>query len=134
MGRFYAENTLVPVHRTRGEIEGLLRKAGATEFGFIAKSEMAQVAFRLKGRMIRFSIPLDVKSKNPEKEERRRWRALALSIKSKLVTVENGITTFDEEFLAHIVVPGDNRTLGEALVPKIEEAYATKKMPKLLES
>jgi hypothetical protein len=62
---------------------------------------------------------------------RQRWRALALVIKAKLEAVEAGITIFEEEFLAHIVLP-DGRTAGEYMVPQIEESYRTKQMPPLL--
>jgi hypothetical protein len=45
--------------------------------------------------------------------------------------VENGVTTFEEEFLAHIVMPGD-RTVAQYVIPQIEGAYASGRMPKLL--
>ena len=61
-----------------------------------------------------------------------RPRALALTIKAKLEAVECGITIFDEEFLAHIVLP-NGRTMGELYVPQIEHVYETKEMPPLLE-
>ena len=40
-----------------------------------------------------------------EQERRRLWRALLLNIKAKLEAVESGISVFDEEFMAHIVLP-----------------------------
>jgi hypothetical protein len=58
-----------------------------------------------------------------EAEKRRRWRCLLLSIKAKLETVANGILTFDEEFLANIVVPGTGETVGTWAAPKIAAAY-----------
>lgn len=45
-----------------------------------------------------------------EKATRQRWRALALVIKAKLEAVASGITEFEQEFLAHIVLP-DGRTV-----------------------
>lgn len=59
-----------------------------------------------------------------DQEIRRLWRALALAIKAKLEVVESGISTFEDEFLAHIVLP-DNRTVGEHVSPMIEQAYET---------
>lgn len=63
-------------------------------------------------------------------EHRRRWRALLLGIKAKLEYVQSGIATFDEEFLAHIVI--DDRTVfdrireaaggGRPLLPPIQHA------------
>jgi hypothetical protein len=62
---------------------------------------------------------------------RQKWRALALVVKAKLEAVESGITTFEEEFLAHIVLP-DGRTFGAWARPQLNEAYATRRMPALL--
>jgi len=76
--------------------------------------------------------------RSPEQQEaayeqavRQRWRALALVIKAKLEAVEAGITIFEDEFMAHIVLP-DGRTVGEYMLPKIEETYTTGRMPALL--
>lgn len=66
-----------------------------------------------------------------EKAMRQRWRALALVVKAKLEAVESGITTFEDEFLAHIVLP-DGSTVGEFMVPQIELAYRTAVMPSVL--
>jgi len=66
-----------------------------------------------------------------EAEVRRLWRALALVIKAKLEAVESGITSFEHEFMAHIVMP-DGRTVGQHVSPGIEEAYRTGRVPRLL--
>jgi hypothetical protein len=58
-----------------------------------------------------------------ECEERRRWRCLLLNVKAKFEAVENQIVTFEEEFLAHIVVPGTGETVGAWAAPRIAEAY-----------
>ncbi len=58
-----------------------------------------------------------------------RW--LALVIKAKLEAVESGITMFEEEFLAHIVLP-DGKTAGEHVIPAIESSYQTGKVKALL--
>ena len=66
-----------------------------------------------------------------EQAVRQRWRALALVIKAKLEAVESGITVFDKEFMAHIVLP-DGKTVGEHMLPQIESSYETGSMPPLL--
>jgi hypothetical protein len=43
-----------------------------------------------------------------------------------------GITTFEEEFLAHIVLPHGKGTVGGRLMPQIDKAYESDKMPPLL--
>jgi hypothetical protein len=54
-----------------------------------------------------------------------------LAIKAKLEAVEQGITEFESEFMAHIVMP-DGKTVGHHVLPQISAAYSTGKMPKLL--
>lgn len=142
----YAENTQVPVERSRAEIETILRRYGADQFVSGWDSTRAVIGFTAFGRQVRFVLPLpsmdemperdgrgsvlkpEARRKKWEQEERRRWRALALAIKAKLEVVETGIATFDDEFLAHIVMP-DGRTVGDHVHPAIDSAYATGKMP-----
>ena len=42
-----------------------------------------------------------------------------------------GITTIEQEFLADMVMPGDV-TVGEALLPRLDDALNTGRMPDLL--
>ena len=62
---------------------------------------------------------------------RQRWRALALVIKAKLESVETGVATFEEEFMANIVLPSA-QTMAEYALPQIAQAYETGTMPPLL--
>jgi hypothetical protein len=62
---------------------------------------------------------------------RQRWRALALVVKAKLEAVECGISTFEEEFLAWMMLP-DGSTVGDRMLPQLETAYRTGQMPPLL--
>ena len=84
--------------------------------------------FRAAGRHVKFVVDMPTED---AQEERRRWRALVLVIKSKLEAVASGIVTFDEEFMAHIVLP-DGQTIGQAMLPQIEAAYDAGTMPPLL--
>lgn len=145
----YAENTSVPTERSRAEIETVLARYGAEEFGYRTSAAAAQIAFHACGRIVRFTLPLPSKDdyrKTPagkrersdadayrawEQACRQRWRALALCIKAKLEAVECGITTFEQEFLAHIVLP-NQQDVYSWLRPQIAEAYDTKRMPPLL--
>ena len=121
----FAEGTTVPVEKTRGEIEGLVRKHGATEFASGWISGEAGMSFVIQNRRVKFTLVMptgeDEAIKNKarkmsyrtlfadrirvvvEAEERRRWRCLLLAVKAKLEIVASGIATFEEEFLAHIV-------------------------------
>ena len=147
----YAENTSVPVDRSKAEIESILQRYGADQFMSGWDQEKAFIAFRMAGRQVKFIVPLPAKDSKefthtPGRRNRRdadkqlqaweqacrqRWRALALVIKAKLEAVETGITGFEDEFLAHIILP-DGQTAGEYLKPQIAVAYSTGKMPQLL--
>lgn len=63
--RRYAENTAVPVERSRVEIEQLLKKHGATAFfaAFDDKTGSNMIGFRLEGKMFRIEV------KSPRLEE-----------------------------------------------------------------
>lgn len=109
----------------------------------------AVVAFRAHDRRIRFILPLPDKGerrfvehsrgrrtpeaalKEWEQATRQRWRALALVIKAKLEAVESGISEFEDEFLANIMLPS-GATVGEWMKPQVAEAYRVGSMPTLL--
>ena len=57
--------------------------------------------------------------------------ALALVVKAKLEAVQSGIVGFEDEFMAHIVMP-DGKTVAEHARPLIASAYETGKVPALL--
>ena len=147
----YAENTSVPVDKSKAEIERILQRYGADQFMSGWDLERAVVGFRMNGRQIRFIVQLPDRNDDEfqftpgrrtkrdkskaysawEQACRQRWRALALVIKAKLEAVEAGITVFEDEFLAHIVLP-DGQTVGEYMRPQIAIAYEKGSMPNLL--
>jgi hypothetical protein len=59
---------------------------------------------------------------------RQRWRALALVVKAKLEAVEAGISTFEEEFMAHLILPSGH-TVGSYALPRLRAALESGKMP-----
>ena len=134
----YAEGTTVAASKTRAEIEDYVAKRGATRFAFGFLEDRAGISFVANGLMIRFTVPLPKEddkairaralrlSKSSwridppklvvaiDEENRRRWRCLLLAIKSKFTTVESGIESFEEAFLANIVTT-DNMTVYERI-------------------
>lgn len=149
----YAQNTYVAVEKSEAEIKGMLIRYGADQFVSGWAGNKAAIGFDAMGRKIRFELPLPDKdderlyktptgrSRRRSEEEkykiweqacRQRWRALALVVKAKLEAVECGITTFEEEFYAHIVMPG-GKTLYQMTKGNVEIAYKTGKIPSLLE-
>lgn len=150
----YASQTSVSSERTRAEIETVLARYGATHFMYGSSPGRAMVAFQAKDRRVKFELPMPdpharefthVRHANRRYEVersdtqrvaaweqacRQRWRALLLVIKAKLEAVDAGITTFEDEFLAHIVLP-NGQTVGAAMLPQIRGAYETGQMPRL---
>lgn len=151
----YAQDTSVPVEKSRAEIESILAKYGATRFAYMIGDTDAVIMFMLGGKAVKFTLPLpDINAeefqiqrfermgrlirreqRSPESARkvweqacRSRWRALALGVKAKLVFCESGITTFESEFLAHFVLPG-GKTLGQRVIPELEEMSRSGKMP-----
>lgn len=146
----FAANTDVPSDRSRSEIERTLQRYGADGFMYGWQRESAIVAFEMRGRRIKFQLPMPDRQSDEfcltetgreraagqaekayEQAVRQRWRALALVIKAKLEAVETGITEFEEEFLAHIVLP-NGQTVGGFMLPQVSRAYETGSMPPLL--
>jgi hypothetical protein len=147
----YAKDTSVSSEKSQAEIRKTLTRYGATTFGLLEEGARAAIVFEVSNRRIRFNLPLpdpndDQFFRIPRRYERRspeaarqkweqacrqRWRALALAIKAKLEAVESGIATFEEEFLAYVVMP-DGQTVGQHVLPNVATAYATGQMPPLL--
>jgi hypothetical protein len=62
----------------------------------------------------------DFVAEHYEQEERRIWRVLYWSIKARMEAVEEGVETFQQAFLAHLVDPSTNRTLWEQVRSSVE--------------
>lgn len=130
----FASKTRVPVDQTRVEIERTLSKYGAKSFAYYSEDGRAIIVFEATDRRIRFDLPLPKGDTEKDNQSRRqKWRALLLCIKAKLESVESKIETFEEAFLAHVVLP-DGLTVGQHAKPAVEQAYKTGKMVALLPS
>lgn len=128
----FAAKTKVPVDQTRNEIERTLVKYGASRFAYFSEDGRAIIVFEAEDRRLRFDLPLPQGDSDKIAQSRRqKWRALLLAIKSKLESVESGIETFEEAFLAHVVMP-DGITVGQHARSGIESAYKSQKMQALL--
>lgn len=128
----YAARTDVPVEKSRAEVERTLTRYGAKSFAYFTEESRAIIVFVAHERRIRFDLPLPKgDSKADQQVARSRWRALLLCIKAKLEAVESKIETFEEAFLAHVVLP-DGMTTWQHAKPAIESAYKTGSMPPLL--
>lgn len=139
----YAESTRVPVERSQGEIRKILGKYNATGFAYAESLGKSMIMFEMAGRRIQIILPMPVRGvtknhkgyvldqKSIDQMSRSRWRALVLVIKAKMECVESGITTLEQEFLAHIMLP-NGQTVGTVMLPQIARSYQHGKMPPLL--
>ena len=137
----FAENTKVPIEKSKVELETLLAKLGAGRRATFHDSEksVAGAFFELAGRRYRIEVPIprlaDFLKPKPvpygwdswsitkraawsaaeaDQAARQRWRALILLVKAKIEIVAMGASTFEREFLADLVLP-NGRTAGEEL-------------------
>lgn len=148
--RRFASDTSVSVDSSIAEIRGLVLRYGGKAFGQAEGDSKFGVQFAMKERFVKFILPLpnreDKKylrdgrgtARGPEwrlakweQDCRSRYRALALAIKAKLEAVETGITTFEEEFYAHILLP-NGQTVYDLTKKNVAMAYASGQTPKML--
>lgn len=133
----YAAATEVPVVKSKQTIEQLLREHGAEAYHTGWDQTRDIIEFSWRDKQIRFVLPRPKAEDHRRtaqgwtrsarqvedalrQADRQRWRALYLVVRAKLEAVEAGIAIFEEEFMAFIVVPGRNVTVGELLVPRIQ--------------
>lgn len=149
----YAEGTSVPVSRSREELHYMLERVGCDEVGYAAGTNgRARVAFKVKGLMFAMLVeipdestftrtskdPRRARIRTPEQrrdawlaEERRRWRAMVLIVKAKLEAIASGVSTFEGEFMANVVM-ANGRLLGEEMVPRLGELVKSGCVPSLM--
>ncbi len=148
----YASGTEVPVERSKAEVEKIIGRYGASGFMYATSALGAVIMFEAQGRRIRMGIPMpdkkdlavtdrghtrtrtDVQLQQAfEQAQRARWRSLVLVVKAKLEATASGVATFEQEFLPYIVLPNKKgQTVGEWLLPQVEEAYRSNIMPSML--
>jgi hypothetical protein len=123
----YAARTLVPVDKSRVDIEKLVKRYGASGFASAWQNEITRIEFLVAGRHIRLTVatPSDTVG------TRSRWRALLLLVKARLVAVDAKIVTFEQAFVGDIVMP-DGRTVWETTRESIKLAYEKREPVALL--
>lgn len=138
----YAENTTVPIERSIAEIVTSVKRAGAERVAQYEDLSSFAIAFDLAGRHIRFRVALPDITAIPavrgdgrrrttaeliskrDALHRQRARALLLVIKAKLESVESEVETFEEAFLANIIM-ADGATVYERIADPIAVEYAS---------
>jgi len=144
VSRSYAHGSDVPAERSRSHLEALLRAHGCEGFAYGWTAEYDRIEFLWRGRQIRVVLPRPTREafaltpsglarsdrqidQALDGENRRRWRALLLVVRAKIEAVESKIATFEEEFLAYIVMP-NNSTIGDILLPRLTDGSIAKQL------
>lgn len=133
--RKYAATTDIAASKTRADIEEMITRYGAYRFAYGADSRtgMQVIGFVIdinhKPRQVKMF--LRVTDNDTDQRKKSKWRSLFLVIKAKFVAIDEGITTFEEEFMSSIVLP-DGQTMAQWAMPQIEQAYTTNRMPELI--
>lgn len=152
------ESTTVPVEKSQGELRRLLAGHEASRFAFGEETDSggvrwAAVSFAHGGHAVRMRVPhkpvdpaavsrkvlrarsktrADIELELAEQEARRIWRVMAWNLKARLVAVEEGVETFEEAFLAHLVDERTGQTVYEQLAQDGRVELATPLMPALM--
>lgn len=139
------ETTEVQVDKSQADVRRLLREHGATNFSFGEGTfdgvVWALVEFVHHDQLVRIRVPLkmpdtqvvatkarratsrtaaQIRDEMLEQEARRIWRVLLHGLKARLVSVQEGVETFEQAFLAHLVDPVTGRSLWESARGLIE--------------
>lgn len=135
------EGTTVAVEKSQSEVRRLLAEHGAQRFAFGEETDdggvrWAVVTFQARALMVRIRVPhkpLDeaevrrkyqrarsktidqIRFEAHEQEARRIWRVIAWGLKARMVAVEEGVETFEQAFLAHLLDPRTGQTIYEQL-------------------
>lgn len=142
----YAENTKVPLEQSIAEIMGMVKRAGATHAGQFEEPGRFVIMFSLGERKMKFSVPMITDYTGPdrsgngravdkvawvEQRNRQKGRALMLVVKAKLESVESGVETFEQAFLANIVL-ADGATVYDRTSTTIALEYSSGKVQPLM--
>lgn len=140
----YAEGTAVAFEKSIAEIIGLVKKHGGSSIGQMEMPDYFALQFVIADRLIRFRLPLPDLGEIPtrdgnnrtltdaqrsdrlEQRHRQRGRALLLVLKAKLESVESGIETVEQAFLANVVM-ADGSTVYDRVAQPIRVEYQTGK-------
>lgn len=132
-GKAY-KSTSVNWAKTQAQIYKMLGELGIYEIRFtnlknkFALEFLIQLEEGQKPRAVRIIVPISCQiedGKAREKELNIIHRILFNHLKAKFVSIQSGLTEFEEEFMAHLLITdkhGNSRTIGEAMLPQYKKA------------
>ena len=129
--------TVIRPENTQAELSKELRRYGIEMVQHTQTDRVFSIAFQVQVQeqkrplTVRIDVPYD-RTKDAEdkfgwKLQRIKYRALFYYVKSLLIAWDDGLKTFAEIFLPHIVLPG-GRTVAQDLMPKYTMAIDSGQM------
>lgn len=122
----YAGTSIRP-ENTQADISRELSRYGISSVQHTSTDKFFSVAFQAqvegsdKPMTIRIDVPYnqstDTEDRIGWRDQRRKYRALFYYIKALLIAWDDGLKTFAEVFMPHIVLPG-GKTVSQDLMPK----------------
>ena len=119
--------------KTQVQVYKLLGDLGIYEIRFTNLRDRFALEFLItleegeKPRAVRIIVPIN---QNPKDENARQkelntiHRILFNHLKAKFIAIANGVTEFEKEFMAHLIITdakGNSTTMGEAMLPQYKK-------------
>jgi hypothetical protein len=132
-GRAY-KTTQVNWAKTQAQIYKILGELGIYEIRFtnmknkFALEFLVQLVEGEKPRAVRVIVPIAYSGDNDKEREKELnivQRILFNHLKAKFVAVQSGLTEFEQEFMAHLLITdkqGNSRTVGEMILPEYKKS------------
>ena len=140
------KNTSVYWAKSQSDIMKMLGQLGINQIRFTSMPDRFVLEFMAKldeksiPKAVRIITPLRTKQGEENENQRNQelniiHRILLNHLKAKFVAIGNGLTEFEAEFMAHLVITdkaGKSTTMAEALLPQYEKNLEDKTMPRFL--
>jgi len=132
------QKTTVETSKTQEKIEKMLEELGIGSIRFTKDRGNYTVEFLVNlhegehPRKVKINIPMeDTEKSGEERNKEQIYRVLFHNLKNRFVSVVNGLKTFDEEFLADLVIihEGKEKTIGEILAPQYKKLIKDSLVP-----
>lgn len=128
------KTTSVNWARSQSQIYKMLGELGIYEIRFtnlrnkFALEFLVRVNDGEKPRAVRIVVPIKYDGQDESRREKELnivHRILLNHLKAKFIAISSGLTEFEEEFMAHLVIQdknGNSKTIGEAMLPQYKKA------------
>src|SRR3990167_711073 len=140
------KNTSVYWAKSQADIMKMLGQLGINQIRFTSMPDRFVLEFMAKldeksiPKAVRIITPLKTKKDENSEDKRNQelnviHRILLNHLKAKFVAIGNGLTEFEAEFMAHLVITdktGKSTTMAETLLPQYKKNLEDKTMPKFM--